>query len=101
MFGFETFGRIYGFAVCISGLINFCQTGLENFIDINLKGDHTGVNIVMGTANTALCALLTGYVILKHRAAQSKMLRGRLDDGTGEVPVEVDEVEKPDTVPST
>ncbi|KAK1986334.1 major facilitator superfamily transporter [Colletotrichum cereale] len=67
VFGFATFGRIYGTIVCVSGLINFVQSGLDALTHGPLHGDPTLVNITLGGAGTIIGAVLTVFVTIKGR----------------------------------
>ncbi|KAI8291056.1 hypothetical protein K4K60_003526 [Colletotrichum sp. SAR11_57] len=67
VFGFATFGRIYGTIVCVSGLINFSQSGLDALTHGPLGGDPTPVNITLGAAGTVVGLILTVFVAIKGR----------------------------------
>ncbi|WYZ37212.1 hypothetical protein EsH8_II_000718 [Colletotrichum jinshuiense] len=68
VFGFATFGRIYGTIVCVSGLINFSQSGLDSLTHGPLHGDPTPVNISLGCAGTVIGIILTVFVYMKGHA---------------------------------
>ncbi|WDK10624.1 major facilitator superfamily transporter [Colletotrichum graminicola] len=68
VFGFATFGRIYGTIVCVSGLVNFAQSGLDSFTHGPLHGDPTLVNITLGVAGAIVGVVLTVFVSIKGRA---------------------------------
>ncbi|KAL0940297.1 major facilitator superfamily transporter [Colletotrichum truncatum] len=67
VFGFATFGRIYGTIVCVSGLINFSQSGLDALTHGPLHGDPTPVNITLGAAGAIIGLALTVFVAVKGR----------------------------------
>ncbi|KAF9874452.1 hypothetical protein CkaCkLH20_08015 [Colletotrichum karsti] len=67
VFGFATFGRIYGTIVCVSGLINFAQSGLDALTHGPLHGDPTLVNVTLGAAGTLIGLILTVFVAFKGR----------------------------------
>ncbi|KZL83173.1 major facilitator superfamily transporter [Colletotrichum incanum] len=67
VFGFATFGRIYGTIVCVSGLINFAQSGLDALTHGPLHGDPTLVNITLGSSGAIVGAVLTVFVAIKGR----------------------------------
>ncbi|TDZ39558.1 Protein FMP42 [Colletotrichum spinosum] len=67
VFGFATFGRIYGTIVCVSGLINFSQFGLDALTHGPLHGDPTPVNITLGGAGAIIGFVLTAFVAIKGR----------------------------------
>jgi hypothetical protein len=67
VFGFATFGRVYGMIICLSGLVNFGQSGLDALTHGPLNGDPTLVNIFMGVTGTVLAIALTSFVYIKSR----------------------------------
>ncbi|CAJ2511386.1 Uu.00g070110.m01.CDS01 [Anthostomella pinea] len=67
VFGFATFGRVYGTITCLSGLVNFSQAALDALTHGPLNGDPTPINIAMGVAGTAIGIALTVYVMIKGR----------------------------------
>ncbi|KAI0844747.1 putative MFS transporter [Daldinia vernicosa] len=73
IFGFGTFGRIYGTIICMSGLVNFAQSGLDALMHGPLHGDPTPINIVFAVAGTILGATLTAYVVIRGRSFRRKL----------------------------
>ncbi|CCF47660.1 FMP42 [Colletotrichum higginsianum] len=67
VFGFATFGRIYGTIVCVSGIINFAQSGLDALTHGPLHGDPTPVNVTLGCAGAIVGVALTVFVSIKGR----------------------------------
>lgn len=67
VFGFATFGRIYGTVVCISGFSNFAQSGLDALVYGPLHGNPTPINIMLGAAGTCVSAALTIFVAVRGR----------------------------------
>jgi len=59
VFGFRTFGTVYGLIICLAGLFNFSQSGLDALLHKVFNGDPVPVNaILLGTAlvvGGALC----------------------------------------------
>jgi len=62
VFGFRTFGTVYGLVICLAGLFNFSQSGLDALRHIVFKGDPVPVNIILlGSAlvvGMALCSFV-------------------------------------------
>ncbi|KAJ1326018.1 MFS transporter LAT3 family solute carrier family 43 member 3 [Microdochium nivale] len=73
VFGFATFGRIYGAITCLSGLFNFSQSALDALTHGPLEGNPTPINIAMAAAGTACSLLLTGWVMFKGRQYEREM----------------------------
>ncbi|KAI9170731.1 photosystem II D2 [Paramyrothecium foliicola] len=67
VFGFSTFGRIYGTLTCISGLVNFVQSGLDELTHGPLHEDPTPINIAMGAGGAVIGGILTIFVAVKGR----------------------------------
>ncbi|KAI0888714.1 major facilitator superfamily domain-containing protein [Annulohypoxylon maeteangense] len=73
IFGFATFGRIYGTITCLSGLVNFVQSGLDALTHGPLEDDPTLINAVMAVGGTILGLALTVYVIIQGRLFRAKL----------------------------
>ncbi|KAI1412234.1 putative MFS transporter [Hypoxylon sp. FL1857] len=73
IFGFATFGRIYGTITCLSGLVNFVQSGLDALTHGPLDGNPTPVNAAMAVGGTILGVALTVYVVVQGRRFQRKL----------------------------
>ncbi len=60
VFGFRTFGTVYGLIICFAGLFNFSQSGLDALLHKVFNGNPVPVNLILlGSALTvgsALCA---------------------------------------------
>ena len=67
VFGFATFGRIYGTIVCISGMTNFAQSGFDALTHGPLHDDPTVINATMGVLGTVLGVALAAFVFIKGR----------------------------------
>ncbi|OHE90675.1 major facilitator superfamily transporter [Colletotrichum orchidophilum] len=74
VFGFETFGTVYGTIICLSGLFNFFQSGLDVLFHQTFGGDPVPVNLMLLSAGFAVGVVLVGYVALKVRGLKRKML---------------------------
>lgn len=72
VFGFATFGRLYGAITCISGVLTFSQYGLDALTAGPLGGDPTLVNVVLAILGTFVGLFLTIYVAVKSREYQEE-----------------------------
>ncbi|KAI0860395.1 amino acid transporter [Xylaria cubensis] len=70
VFGFTTFGRLYGAITCISGILTFSQSGIDVLVHGPLDGNPTPVNIVMTIAGTGVGLFLTIYIWVKSKGYQ-------------------------------
>jgi multisubunit Na+/H+ antiporter MnhC subunit len=51
VFGFRTFGTVYGFIICLAGLFNFSQSGLDALCHKVFSNNPIPVNLILlGTA---------------------------------------------------
>ncbi|KAK6201963.1 hypothetical protein LQW54_009176 [Pestalotiopsis sp. IQ-011] len=73
VFGFGTFGRVYGMITCLSGLVNFSQSGLDALTHGPLQGDPTPINAAMAVLGTIIGIALTSYVYIKARNYEAEM----------------------------
>ncbi|TVY73391.1 Protein FMP42 [Lachnellula suecica] len=62
VFGFATFGTVYGLTICLAGLFNFSQSGLDTLLHKVFEGNPLPVNLIlMGAAlvvGIALCVFV-------------------------------------------
>lgn len=62
VFGFATFGKVYGLLVCLAGLLNFLQAGLDTLTHKTFNNNPTPINIVLLGSALAVGIVLVGYV---------------------------------------
>lgn len=74
VFGFATFGRVYGTIICISGLVNLSQTGIDALTKSQFDGDPTPANIFF-----AASAFVVGSALVAYVAIQVHRMHKRLD----------------------
>jgi MFS family permease len=74
VFGFRTFGTVYGTIICLSGLFNFSQSGLDYLFHETFHGDPVPVNLILLSAGLAIGVTLVLYVAIKSRSIKRKML---------------------------
>ncbi|KAI0485548.1 major facilitator superfamily domain-containing protein [Xylaria cf. heliscus] len=73
VFGFTTFGRLYGAITCISGVLTFSQSGLDILVHGPLDGNPTPINIALTVMGTAVGLYLTVYVAVKSKDYQEEI----------------------------
>ncbi|RWA15039.1 hypothetical protein EKO27_g124 [Xylaria grammica] len=64
VFGFATFGRLYGTITCISGVLTFSQAGLDALTHGLFNDNPTPINIGLAVTGTAVGLFLTIYVAI-------------------------------------
>jgi hypothetical protein len=67
VFGYATFGRVYGTIICLSGVVNFAQPVIDSIRSNVCRGDPVPVNIALGAVGTVLAVVFTAFVANKTR----------------------------------
>ncbi|KAJ5632077.1 hypothetical protein N7490_008416 [Penicillium lividum] len=62
VFGFQTFGKVYGLIICLAGMGNFAQAGLDELTLRHFKGDPVPVNVALTVGVAVVGAGLVGFV---------------------------------------
>ncbi|KUJ22750.1 MFS transporter-like protein Fmp42 [Mollisia scopiformis] len=62
VFGFRTFGTVYGFIICLAGLFNFTQSGLDALLHKVCKGNPVPVNVGLLSAAAVVGIALCVFV---------------------------------------
>lgn len=75
VFGFATFGRVYGTIICFSGLINLSQTGIDALTKSTFDGNPIPVNVFLAVSGFFIGTALVTYVTV-----QVYRMRKRLDE---------------------
>jgi multisubunit Na+/H+ antiporter MnhC subunit len=76
VFGFATFGKVYGLIICLAGLLNFTQTALDAATHKTFHNNPVPVNMILLGA-----ALLVGIVLVAFVWRRShKILRDNIED---------------------
>jgi len=74
VFGFATFGRVYGTIICVSGLANLSQTAIDALTKSAFDGDPVPINVFL-----AASAFLTGTTLVIYVTIQVYRVKKRLD----------------------
>ncbi|KAK1810396.1 hypothetical protein LTR12_015239 [Friedmanniomyces endolithicus] len=84
VFGFETFGKVYGLIICGAGLFNFVQQGLDALTHRGFGGDPVPVNLGLGGVALEVGVGLVGFVG-RRSWGMGRRREGVEAEGTGEV----------------
>jgi hypothetical protein len=76
VFGFATFGRIYGSITAVSGLGQLIQPGLDALTHGPLHDNPVPVNLFFAAAGSVISGALTCFVYIKTREANGSGLSG-------------------------
>ncbi|KAF2841045.1 MFS general substrate transporter [Patellaria atrata CBS 101060] len=80
VFGFATFGKVYGLIICLAGLFNFSQSGLDALTHQAFDSNPVPVNLILlGTALVVGVALV-GYVWRKSKKMGRSGLEAEAQD---------------------
>ncbi|KAK2759809.1 hypothetical protein FQN54_002543 [Arachnomyces sp. PD_36] len=80
VFGFATFGRVYGAIICISGMVNFSQYGLDQLTHGPFNNNPTPINASMTVAGFVVGLALVVFVGLKSRVVRRTQLEEDAED---------------------
>ncbi|KAI8932313.1 hypothetical protein NX059_010508 [Plenodomus lindquistii] len=76
VFGFATFGKVYGLIICMAGLLNFSQSALDAATHKMFHNDPVPVNVILLSL-----ALLVGVVLVAFVWRKShKILRDNIEE---------------------
>ncbi|KAJ6023879.1 Major facilitator superfamily domain general substrate transporter [Penicillium herquei] len=68
VFGFATFGRVYGAIICFSGLVNFSQYGLDALTHHTFHGNPIPINAFLAASGFVVGVALVSFVtVAGHR----------------------------------
>ncbi|OAA52006.1 Major facilitator superfamily domain, general substrate transporter [Metarhizium rileyi] len=75
VFGYATFGRIYGTIICLSGVVNFLQPAIDTIANNGFDGDPFPVNAAMAAIGVALALVFTAFVTNETRNTPKRAAR--------------------------
>lgn len=84
VFGFRTFGKVYGTIICLSGLLNFSQSGLDFLFHHTFHGDPVPVNLLLLALGLVIGICLVGFVGIQARWLNKKREAAGYVNGRGE-----------------
>ncbi|KAK3497970.1 major facilitator superfamily domain-containing protein [Neurospora hispaniola] len=74
VFGFRTFGKVYGTIICLAGLFNFSQSGLDYLLHETFNGDPVPVNVGLMAAGLLIGVVMVMFVGVQSRGIKRKLL---------------------------
>lgn len=74
VFGFRTFGTVYGTIICFAGLLNFSQSGLDYLLHETFGGDPVPVNLGLMATGLVIGMAMVLFVAIKARGIKRKLL---------------------------
>ncbi|GKU18920.1 unnamed protein product [Fusarium langsethiae] len=76
VFGFRTFGTVYGLIICLSGLLNFSQSGLDVLFHQTFNGNPVPVDVMLLVIGLVVGVALVVFVAMELRKMQQKARAG-------------------------
>ncbi|KAG8164826.1 hypothetical protein KVR01_005101 [Diaporthe batatas] len=83
VFGFKTFGTVYGTIICLSGLFNFSQSGLDYLLHQTFEGDPVPVNLILLSLGLVIGVSMVLYVGYRSRGLKRKMVEMEAERAVG------------------
>ena len=80
VFGFHTFGKVYGLIICLAGLLNFSQSALDALTHKAFDGDPMPVNVFLLLVALVVGVALVAYVWRKSRSLEREELEGEAEE---------------------
>ncbi|KAF2442634.1 MFS general substrate transporter [Karstenula rhodostoma CBS 690.94] len=74
VFGYATFGRVYGTIIFLSGVINLSQTGIAALTKTAFHGNPVPVNVFLAAAAFIVGVALVTYVTVQTYRMQKKLM---------------------------
>ncbi|KAI9821135.1 MAG: hypothetical protein M1827_003869 [Pycnora praestabilis] len=82
VFGFQTFGKVYGLTICLSGLFNFSQSGLDALTHKVFHDDPVPVDLILLATAFVIGSALVGYVWHQSRSMERQLLEDEAEGAT-------------------
>lgn len=80
VFGFQTFGKVYGLIFFLAGVLNFSQSALDAATYKIFGGNPVPVNVIMMAIVLIIGSTLVGYVWYKSRSIAREELEEEAED---------------------
>lgn len=82
VFGYHTFGKVYGLIICMAGLLNFSQAGLDALTHKTFRRDPLPVNLILLFLVLFVGIALVGYVFWKSKDLERERLKKKTEETT-------------------
>lgn len=93
VFGFVTFGKVYGLTICLAGLGNFSQAGLDALTHKAFGNDPIPVNVILLSLAVVVGVALVGFVWRKSYSMGRQKLEEEAEEAREVLMPEADEEE--------
>ena len=82
VFGFQTFGKVYGLVICLAGILNFSQSALDAATHRMFDNDPIPVNVILIILGAVVGIALVGYVWYRSRHMHRDTIEEEAEDAT-------------------
>jgi MFS family permease len=82
VFGFQTFGKVYGLIICLAGLFNFLQSPLDAATHKVFHNNPVPVNVILLCLAVVVGSALVGFTAWKARTIHRDMLEDEAEDAS-------------------
>lgn len=82
VFGFQTFGKVYGLIICLAGLFNFLQSPLDALTHVKFDLNPVPVNAMLTSIAVVVGASLVIFTWVKSRNMKRDQLEDEAEDAT-------------------
>lgn len=82
VFGFQTFGKVYGLIICLAGLFNFLQSPLDAITHEVFNLNPIPINVILLSVAVIVGSTLVIYVAIKSRTMAREVLEDEAEGAT-------------------
>ncbi|KIX07727.1 uncharacterized protein Z518_02381 [Rhinocladiella mackenziei CBS 650.93] len=82
VFGFQTFGKVYGLIICLAGLFNFLQSPLDAVTHVVFNLNPIPVNVILMSIAVVVGSALVAFTLVKSRSMKRDLLEDEAEDAT-------------------
>jgi MFS family permease len=97
VFGFQTFGKVYGLIICLAGLFNFLQSPLDAATHLIFDLNPVPVNVILLSLAVLVGTTLVIFVSVKSKNMNRDMLEAEAEGATEGLMPAVNEEEEPES----
>ncbi|KAK5093684.1 hypothetical protein LTR70_005683 [Exophiala xenobiotica] len=85
VFGFQTFGKVYGLIICLAGILNFIQSPLDALTHTVFNLNPIPINLILLACAVAVGTALVAYTAVKSRNMKRQQLEVEAEGATDNV----------------
>ncbi|OAP64537.1 hypothetical protein AYL99_00509 [Fonsecaea erecta] len=82
VFGFQTFGKVYGLIICLAGLFNFLQSPLDAVTHMVFNNNPIPVNVILMSVAVIVGGALVTFTAIRARTMKREFLEDEAEEAT-------------------